>query len=109
MTLFPKEKTGAFLTHKVLVLGLLFAVSLPIQAHEILVDGDRRTTGSKAWPTARTCPAAATMIAIPWPPMPCKSRLQVHSRSRSAAPGFQFLSKICSATAARTGVHGFVP
>jgi hypothetical protein len=40
MTQFLTEKTAASFTSKALMLSLLTAVSLPIQAHEILVDGD---------------------------------------------------------------------
>jgi hypothetical protein len=40
MTHLVAKKTASFLTNKALMLGLLISVSLPIKAHEILLDGN---------------------------------------------------------------------
>jgi len=40
MTHFSMVRIGAFFAQKALMLSLVTAMSLPIQAHEILVDGD---------------------------------------------------------------------
>src|SRR5918993_4765955 len=64
---FLLEKIPWVLTQKALMLGVLTAVSLPIQAHEILVDGDRENDWIEGLANSENVPCCGDNDCYPLP------------------------------------------
>jgi len=61
------EKIASVLTQKALILGMLTAVALPIQAHEIHVDGDRENDWIEGLVNSENVPCCGDNDCYPLP------------------------------------------